>query len=67
MTLKTGIMRFARNKKQTKNGLNPFGASTKTSSKRAKTIMPIRYKNRVLAINNKENGLFFFYFFTLID
>jgi hypothetical protein len=38
-------MRFARNKKGSKNGQKPFCPSTKTRQKRAKTIMPVRSKN----------------------
>ena len=38
-------MRFARNKNGGKNGQKRFCPSTKTPLKRAKTIMPVRYKN----------------------
>ncbi len=38
-------MRFARNKKEGKNGQNPFCPSTKTPRKRARTIMVVRYRN----------------------
>jgi len=48
-------MRFARNKKGGKNGQKRFCPYTETSRKRAKTIMPIRYKNGVFDIYSQGN------------
>jgi len=51
-------MRFARNKKEGKNGQKPFCPSTKITRKRAKTIMVVRYKNGVFDIDSEENQSF---------
>jgi len=47
-------MRFARNKKEGKNGQKPFCPSTKTTQKRAKTVMPIRSENDVCVNISKK-------------
>jgi len=57
MAIKTGIMRFARNKKRGKNGQKLFCLSTKTCLERAKTIMAIRYKKWLLDTKDGENGI----------
>jgi len=58
MDPKTGIISFAHNENAGKNGLNPFCPSTKTSPERAKTIMVVRYKNKVSDILYKEKNRF---------
>jgi len=56
MTQKTGIIRFACNKKAGKNGQNQFCPSTKTAVERAGTIMVVRYKNGVFVDISKKIG-----------
>lgn len=47
-------MPLAHNEKLAKNGQKRFWLSTKTSQKRAKTIMPVRYKSSVWADISKK-------------
>jgi len=66
MAIKTGIMRFARNKKRGKNGQKLFCLSTKTCLERAKTIMAIRYKKWLLDTKDGENGIIWVTFLSFL-